>query len=533
MASSSEESTTRKGFLGIDIGTQGLSALLIDHDSLQVIGKGEAQYGMVDNLDNGCYEQNAQDWEDALVDSMKQLREQVPGMEVLAIGIAGQMHGEVLMDEQGHVIGTVRLWCDARNEEEGMELTNKLGRKVPKRMTSARFLWTIRNKPDVARKTRHMNTPAGWMAFRLSNQHSLGIGDASGMFPVSQKSMNYDTELLNKFDAIVREQDQSIAPLESILPKVLVAGETTGLLTSEAAKLLGLHEGIPVAPAEGDQPAALAGSFIGSPGTVSCSFGTSVCANSVGDREFKGVSDSVDHFCASDGKPINMIWLRNGTTFLNSVVSSYGQMLQNSAESNDDIKPSAFDVIMPKLVKAPPNCGGLLALPFMDDEPGLHVSSGGSAMIVGWNESNAKPENVARAALMSTCFNLRIGSEVLDEQGYPRKRMVLTGGLAKTPECGQIIADVFNTPTELQLDSSDEGSGFGACLMATFLYHKTKADAKMEGDWTDFLETRRKNRSKLLYYDPNPEHVSVVNDMFQRYKKLLTLVPQLTEAVKK
>lgn len=518
--------TTIKGYLGIDNGTQGLSILFAEEDTMQVLATGEADYEMVPGLEPGCYEQRASDWEAAMQTAMTQVREQIPNLQVLAIGISGQMHGEILQDEAGKVLCDTRIWCDARNEAEGTELTTLFQQKVPKRMTSARFLWTIRNRPLLAQKTRHMTTPAGWMSYRLTGEHTLGIGDASGIFPIQQSTMTYDESLLEKFDKLVQdEKHKNIAPLKNVLPRVCVAGEPAGYLNSEGAKLLGLPEGIPVAPAEGDQPAALAGSFIGKAGTVSCSFGTSVCANSVGDRQFIGVNSVVDQLCGADGKPINMVWLRNGTNFLNKIVESYGEGI-----SDDTTKAGAFATVMPKLVEAAPDCGGLLALPFMDDEPGLQVSKGGSAMIIGWNTTNANPGNVAKAALLSTCFNLRKGSEVLDQQGYPRTELVLTGGLAKTPECGQILADVFNTPVIL-LGSSDEGSCFGASLIAAFL-HK-KIDLKLTkgcDDWASFLEATQKSESKTRY-KPIPENVAVTNAMYLRYNRLLALAPQLSDIV--
>ena len=133
-----------------------------------------------------------------------------------------------------------------------------------------------------------------------------------------------------------------MASLETILPTVRRAGESGGDLNEQGAELLGLPVGISVAPAEGDQPAALAGSLIGAAGMVSVSFGTSVCANSVGDRPFSGVADAVDHFCAVDGKPINMVWLRNGTTYMNTVVEMFGNVLGGD-------RGSAFADVMPKL----------------------------------------------------------------------------------------------------------------------------------------------------------------------------------------
>ena len=317
-----------------------------------------------------------------------ELREALSGesqeIEVKAIGISGQMHGEVLADENGEALGPARLWCDSRNEAEGHELTERFGVKMPKRATATRWLWTIRNQLEKARQARHMTTPAGWISHWLTGQWTLGIGDAAGMFPIDQATLDYDTRLLDSFDRLVA--DAGVTPLSDLLPTVRRAGADAGTLDTRGAQLLGLAPGIPVAPAEGDQPAALAGSLIGDAGLVACSFGTSVCANSVGDRAFEGVSNAVDHFCAPDGKPINMVWLRNGTTFMNSVVEMFGD----------------FATLMPQLLEAEANCGGLLALPFMDDEPGLDVSRGGTAMIVGLSAENAKPGNVLKAALLST-----------------------------------------------------------------------------------------------------------------------------------
>ena len=240
---------------------------------------------------------------------------------------------------------------------------------------------------------RDRTTPAGWIAFQLTGQWILGIGDAAGMFPIDQSTLNYDEQLISKFDSVT-----GVSPsIKTLLPKVRTAGEDGGSLSAVGAAMLGLPEGIPVAPAEGDQPAALAGSLIGDAGMVSCSFGTSVCANSVGDRAFTGVSKAVDHFCAPDGKPINMVWLRNGTTYMNSVVEMFGEAVGGD-------RSAGFEAVIPKVLEANPDCGGLLALPFMDDEPGLGVSRGGSAMIVGLNSENATPGNAVKAALLSTCL---------------------------------------------------------------------------------------------------------------------------------
>lgn len=514
----------RTGFLGIDAGTQGLSVIFTD-DQMRILATGEAPYGMVPGLAAECYEQDPADWERALGAAMHDLRAKLTTLgiepDVLAVGICGQMHGEVLADELGRSLGPARLWCDGRNEAEGHELTDRLGTKMPKRITSARWLWTIRNRPDVATKAAHITTPAGWLAFRLTGAWTLGIGDAAGMFPIEQESLDYDARLLAEFDAVVHAAagGRAIRPLRDLLPEVRRAGQDGGTLDGHGAHVLGLPVGTPVAPAEGDQPAALAGSLIGAAGMVSMSFGTSVVANAVGDRPFTGIARSVDHFCAPDGKPINMVWLRNGTTALNTVVEMFGRV--KSGDRSD-----GFAAVIPQLLAAPDDCGGLLALPFMDDEPGLGVSRGGSAAVVGFDATNATPGNVAKAMLLATMFNLRLGSEPLDAQLFPRTEIILSGGLAKTPALGQLLADVFNTPVTI-LDGAAEGTAWGAALMAKY---RSLSLAGRAPDWAAFLAGHASGRP--VRFTPRPASVATLADRYARHRRLVTLHAQLAEATR-
>lgn len=522
--------TIVEGYLGIDNGTQGLSVVLTDKD-LKVLATGESSYDFVPNLPAGCYEQRPEDWDTALSTAMKQALKQFnQRWKPLAIGISGQMHGECLVGADEQPVGPVRLWCDARNAETAEELTQQFQVKVPKRVTCARFLWTCRERPDVASRVAHITTPAGWCAFRLTNEWKLGIGEASGMFPMDTESYTYRTDLLAQYDAALKDAGLLSKSMADLLPTPVRAGQDGGYLTAAGAALLHLPEewaGIPVAPAEGDQIAALAGSLIGSAGTISCSFGTSVCANVVGDRPFQGVSSAVDQYCAADGAPVNMVWLRNGTTFLNTIVASYGL---DDADNNNNNKEEAFAKIMSQVIDAPADCGGLLALPFMDDEPGLHVERGGSAMIVGWKTDNAQPGNVAKAALLSTMFNLKMGCQILDEQGYPRSELVLTGGLSKTPACGQILADVFDTPVKL-LASADEGCSWGAAVLAKYR-HLCQSSEAFSMDWTSFLQSHMPPEEQTIRFTPISENVQVYETMFARYQKLIQLQSQVADATK-
>jgi sugar (pentulose or hexulose) kinase len=513
----------RTGYLGIDAGTQGLSVIFAD-DQLKIIATGEGTYDMLPGLPAECCEQSPGDWEQALVAAMADLRGKLAPLgidiDVRAIGISGQMHGEVLADALGRSLGAARLWCDGRNEAEGHELTAALGAKCPKRLTAARWLWTIRNQPEKAAKVAHITTPSGWIAFRLTGTWNLGIGDAAGMFPIDQQTLEYDTRLLADFDALATKAAGAarLPPLCDLLPHVRRAGEDGGTLDAHGAALLGLPQGIPVAPAEGDQPAALTGSLIGAAGMVSMSFGTSVVANSVGDRAFAGIARGIDHFCAPDGKPINMVWLRNGTTAMNTVVEMFGKATGGG-------RGDGFAAVMPQVLVAPDDCGGLLALPFMDDEPGLGVSRGGTACVIGLNASNATPGNVAKAMLLATIFNLRIGSEELDRQGFPRSEIILSGGLTKTPQLGQVLADAFHTPVTI-LDAAAEGTAWGAALLAEYRDLSLRGTAR---PWPDFLASHATGTPRR--FTPHAASGAAYDRVFARYRKLVAAHEQLAAAV--
>ena len=517
--------TKTHGYLGIDAGTQGLSVIFTDEE-MRIRATGAGSYDMVPGLAAGCYEQRPADWEAALVAAMADLRANLAAlgveMDVRGIGISGQMHGEVLADAAGQPLGPARLWCDGRNEAEGHELTERLGVKMPKRITAARWLWTIRNRPELAAQVARITTPAGWLAHLLTGGWTLGIGDAAGMFPIDQESLDYDARLLADFDALVAAQPGAprVRPLGDLLPAVRRAGQDGGTLDARGATLLGLPQGIPVAPAEGDQPAALAGALIGDAGQVAMSVGTSVVANAVGDRPFEGIARAIDHFCAPDGKPINMVFLRNGTTAMNTVVEMFGRALPGAGDPG-----AAFAAVMPQVLAAPDDCGGIAALPFLDDEPGIGVSRGGTAALIGLDGTNATPGNVAKAMLLATIFNLRMGSDLLDAQGFPRTEIILSGGLTKTPGLGQILADGFHTPVVL-LDGATEGTAWGAALMAKF---RTEALAGKAAAWPAFLQ--RHATGTPTRFTPRPKAAAALDRAFARHQRLVAIHGPLDAAV--
>lgn len=204
-----------------------------------------------------------------------------------------------------------------------------------------------------------------------------------------------------------------------------------------------------------------------------------------------------------------MVWLRNGTTAMNMVVNMFG---------------GDFATIMPQVLAAADDCGGLLALPFMDDEPGLGVSQGGTALVIGLNDTAASAGNAVKAMLLATIFNLRLGSEELDRQGYPRTEIILSGGLVKTPQLGQLIADAFQTPVTI-LEGAEEGTAGGAALMAKF---RDETSAGRAPDWAGFLASQRTNSHQQ--FAPRPDPGATLALVYARYRRLVDLHGQLEAA---
>jgi hypothetical protein len=176
-----------------------------------------------------------------------------------------------------------------------------------------------------------------------------------------------------------------------------------------------------------------------------------------------------------------------------------------------------FAVVMPLVLAAPDDCGGLAALPFMDDEPGLGISRGGSACLVGLGPANATPGNAVKAMLLATMFNLRMGSEELDAQGFPRTEIILSGGLTKTPALGQLLADALHAPVVI-LDGATEGTAWGAALAAKY---RDQSLAGKAADWPAFLEAHESGAP--VRFTPRPAAAAILDRAYARHRRLVGL----------
>ena len=461
------------------------------------------------------------------------------------------------------------------------ELSELFGERMPKRLTAARYLWSLRHEPHKTERCVALTTPAGYIAHKLTAPGDgdsrppasmvLGVGEASGMFPIADDNDDaddgYRTDWIAAFDGHVRAKfpNRSVPSLGDLLPIVRRAGDTRpghggdgasvvlnrsvvlgagGWLSEVRGLFLGNENNddtgdreVLVAPAEGDQPTALAASLIGRHGMISCSFGTSVVANMVGKStggtksKARASLAAVDRFNAVNGQPISMVWLRNGTTYLNRIIDSYG---------------GDFEALLQRALAAPPDCGGLLALPFLDDEPGRNVARGGTGTILGFGSSSGNHDagNIVKAAMVSVMFNLYLGTQQVeaaegdggdggDSPTTTNREIVLTGGLTKTPGTGQVLADIFDRPVRL-LEAADEGGAWGAALLAKYSHdcrHRS-SDGVLPpppDDWLDFLASIEATEQQS--FSPHPEAVKIYRSVLAKYKRLLELQPALDRVV--
>ncbi|MFQ5505351.1 MAG: FGGY family carbohydrate kinase, partial [Planctomycetota bacterium] len=235
-------------FLGLDVGTQGTKGVVIDSLSHEVVGSAAESYGLIEGLEPGACEQHPETWVNAVGRVCRKLG--LPGRDIQGIGVSGQQHGLVVLDEDDRVIRPAKLWCDTATVEEAEELSRAFGRRVPVGYTASKILWLLRHEPEHWKRVRHVLLPHDYINFVLCGEKAMELGDASG------------TGLLDPVRRVFRDEDLAMIDpgLAQLLPPLLAPGEFQGRLSAEGARLTGLREGIPVAQGGGDNMMSAIGS---------------------------------------------------------------------------------------------------------------------------------------------------------------------------------------------------------------------------------------------------------------------------------
>ena len=438
-----------KVILGIDNGTQSTKTMFYDADTKKVLALVSAKHDMIAE-DDGSREQKAEWWISALLECLNQVDSEIRSA-VQAVGVSGQQHGFVAVDDSGNPLYKVKLWCDTSTAGEcdeiteayggGDKLLSEVGNLIAPGYTASKILWLKKTYGDLYEKMRWVLLPHDYLNYWLTGEAVMEYGDASG------------TGLLNVRERVWREDlIRSVDPgLLDKLPRLIGPDETAGRITAEAAAATGLPEGIPVSSGGGDNMMGALGTGTVSDGVITMSMGTSGTLFGYSDKPIIDPEGILAAFCSSSGGWLPLLCTMNCTVATELTRDLFGL----------DVKE-----IDAAGARAPAGAEGVCMLPFFNGERVPNLPNG-KASIMGLNTSNYTKENIARASLESAVYGMKIGLDRFRELGFDVREIRMIGGGAKSPVWRQMAADVLGVP--VLIPEQAEAAALGAVLQACWM----------------------------------------------------------------
>jgi sugar (pentulose or hexulose) kinase len=465
-----------KTVLGIEFGSTRIKAVLIGEDHTPIAS---GSYDWENRYENGIWTYSLEDVWTGLQESYSKLSKEVfenysTALQTIgALGFSAMMHGYMAFDKDGNLLVPFRTWRNTTTAQAATALTELFQFNVPHRWSIAHLYQAILNKEPHIKDISYQTTLAGYVHWKLTGQKVLGVGDASGMFPIDSKSNDYDASKLALFNE--RLETENIAwKLPDILPKVLAAGDAAGVLTEEGAQLLDpagqLQKGIPLCPPEGDAGTGMVATNSVAERTGNVSAGTSVFAMIVLERELSKVHPEIDMVTTPNGKPVAMAHSNNCTSDLNAWIGLFREFVD--ALGVEISQSKLFEMLYKKALTGDADGGGLLAYNYFSGEPITHLEQG-RPLFVRTPEGRFSLSNFMRVHLFSALGTLKIGMDILFEEEQVKVDRVLGhGGFFKTEEVGQkIMAAAMNVPVSV-METAGEGGAWGIALLASYMLHK-------------------------------------------------------------
>lgn len=472
-ASAAQPITAGDTSLGIELGSTRIKAVLIgpNHQPLATGGH-EWRASFVDGIWTYSLDdvwrgiQNA--YADLAQDVLK--RHGVELETVGALGVSAMMHGYLAFDSDGHQLAEFRTWQNTRTGEAAGELTQLFQHNIPQRWSVAHLRQAMLDGEEHVSRIAAINTLAGHVHERLSGERNLGVGDASGMFPISAQTGNYDEGMLAQFDELSGPAGHAWR-LAELLPRVLPAGKQAGALTDEGALLLDptgkLRPGIPMAPPEGDAGTGMVATNSVARRTANVSAGTSIFAMVVLEGALKQLHEEIDLVTTPAGDPVAMAHCNNGALDLQAWVSVFGEAAALLGAEFDTNK--LFETLYRSALEGDADGGGMLAFNYLAGEHVVGLEAG-RPMLVRTPSSNFNLANLMRTHLFATFGALRVGMDILvHDEGVRIDSMFAHGGLFKTKGVAQrFLAAAMDTPVSVG-DVAGEGGAWGMALLGSFL----------------------------------------------------------------
>ena len=499
--------------LGIELGSTRIKAVLIDENHIPIAsGSHEWENQLVEGIWTYSMEAVTAGIQDCYGDLKRDVKEKygITLTEVGAIGVSAMMHGYLPFDKDGNQLAAFRTWRNTITGEAAAKLSGALNFNIPQRWSIAHLYQAILNKEPHVSRIDYLTTLAGYIHLRLTGQKVMGIGEASGMFPIDSDTLDYNQEMVEKFDAM------SGMPwkLREILPKVLCAGEQAGVLTESGARFLDpagdLTPGIPVAPCEGDAGTGMVATNSVRERTGNVSAGTSDFAMIVTDHPL-GVHREIDMVTTPAGAPVAMVHCNNCTSDINAWVNLLSEFAQLIGAPQD--KGTLFTMLFRKALEGDADCGGLVSYNYFSGE-GVTDLDEGRPLFARTPNASFTLANFMRTHILSALATLKIGLDILtDEEQVQVEKLYGHGGFFKTPEVGQrMLSAAIGAPVSC-METAGEGGPYGMALLAA--YRVRKAPGETLADYLDSRVFADASSSTLM---AQPEDIEGFNAFLNRYK---------------
>ena len=461
-----------KAIAGIELGSTRIKTVLIDEDHVPIAS---GSYDWENKLDGHIWTYSLEDiWkglQGSYQDMVRDVKEKY-GAEVkklAAIGFSAMMHGYMAFDSQDQLLVPFRTWRNTITGQAADELTKLFQYNIPQRWSIAHLYQAILNGEEHVKDVAYFTTLSGYIHWQLTGQRVLGIGDASGMFPINIQDKDFDSGMIEKFDELVKDKGFPWK-LRQIMPRVLTAGEDAGVLTEEGAKRLdpsgALEAGIPVCPPEGDAGTGMAATNSVAVRTGNVSAGTSIFAMVVLEKAMQKVHEEIDMVTTPSGSLVAMAHANNCTSDLNAWVSLFREFSEAMGMKPD--MDQLFGTLYNKALEGDPDCGGLLSYGYYSGENIIPVDEG-RPVFVRTPESRFNLANFMRTHLYAALGALKIGMDILvKEEKIQIDKILGHGGLFKTPGVGQrIMAAAMQAPVSV-METAGEGGAWGIALLAAY-----------------------------------------------------------------
>ena len=511
-----------KTALGIEFGSTRIKAVLIDENQ-EVIAVGNHDWE--NQLENNIWTYSLDAIWKGLQDCYQDLAGQVkdkygiPIKTIGSIGFSAMMHGYMAFDKNDELLVPFRTWRNTITQDASEKLTSLFNYHIPQRWSIAHLYQAILNGEEHVGSVTFFTTLAGFIHWKLSGEKVLGVGDASGMFPIDIDTKDFNEKMIAQFDALVADKNFSWK-LADILPKVLISGDKAGTLTTEGAKLLDvtgtLQAGVPMCPPEGDAGTGMVATNSVAQRTGNISAGTSVFAMAVLEKDLSKSYDELDLVTTPDGSLVAMVHCNNCTSDLNAWVNIFKEFQEAMGQKTD--MNELYGTLYRKALEGDSDCGGLLAYGYFSGE---HVTgfAEGRPLFVRTPDAKFSLANFMRVNLFTALGAIKIGMDILFKQEHVTLDELLGhGGLFKTEGVGQkVVAAAVNVPVSV-MKTAGEGGAWGIAVLANYMATKG-ADESL----SDYLNNKVFADEESVRMEPDAKDVAGFETFIERYKKGLVI----------